>query len=189
MKSEDEAIKGNKVSLRPATQEDRRMIYEWMANSDITSSMMGMPKFPDVLVPTWEEFSSDYEPYYFDGSKPNLGRCFIILTDGKPIGMVNYNEIDESRKRTELDIWMSSERNCGKEYGTDALETLTCFLYQEYGIVEFIMRPSARNSRAVHSYEKIGFHRIDISPEQEGAEFGPGNYYDSFVLVKRLPSG
>ena len=129
------------------------MVYEWVAKSDITPSIMGPPQFPDHPVPTWEEFCTDYRSHYFDGSKPEWGRCFIIIVNDMSVGQVNYNAIDQHHRRVELDIWMSCEANCGRGYGPDALQTLCDYLFQKYGIVEFVIQPSARNHRAIRAYE------------------------------------
>ena len=53
-------IYGERVVLRPSTEQDKLTIYEWLTKSDIAASMMGPPQFPDHLIPTWEEFCSDY---------------------------------------------------------------------------------------------------------------------------------
>lgn len=82
------------VALQPATEQDKRMVYEWMAQSDITPSIMGPPRFSDHPIPTWEEFCSDYKPYFFDSSSPELGRCFIIMVNDVPVGQINYSEFD-----------------------------------------------------------------------------------------------
>ena len=135
---------GKKINLRPATVNDRRSIYEWMSQSDCTQSFMGLPRFPDIPVPTWDEFCADYKPYYFDGSSPEKGRCYIIMADDHSVGQVNYNDIDSEHNRTELDIWMSCEANCGKRYGSDALQVLCTYLYDAYGVSEFIIRSRYR---------------------------------------------
>jgi len=175
------------VVLRLATERDKRAIYEWLTKSDITPSIMGPPNFPDQPVTTWDEFRADYKSYYFNGSKPKLGRCFIIMVNNMPVEMVSYNEVDERRKRTELDIWMSCEANCGRGYGPDALQTLCEYLFQTYGIVEFVMRPSARNHRVIRAYEKAGFQRVELTSEQQEAEYGRGDYDDSTVLINHMP--
>lgn len=179
-------IQGKRVTLRLAMEQDKRMIYEWLAESDVTPFTMGSPHFPDHPVPTWEEFCADYKPHFFDGSNPELGRCFVIMVSGMPVGQVNYNDIDQYHQRTELDIWMGCEANCGKGYGPDALQALCEYLFLTYGIVEFVIRPSARNRRAIRAYEKAGFQQVALSPEQQKAEYGLGDYDDSIVLVKHI---
>ena len=185
MQKETGVIKGDKIALRPATAGDKRLIYEWLAESDATCAMMGPPKYPDAPVPTWEEFCADYEPYFFDGSRPELGRCYIITAGDLPVGQINYGEIDKRNRRTELDIWMSSESDCGRGYGPDALQTLCNYLNQTYGVVEFVIRPSARNLRAVRAYEKAGFRLREMTDAEQEAEYGPRDYKDSVVLIRR----
>lgn len=149
---------------------------------------MGPPHFSDNPVPTWVEFCADYKPHFFDGSSPELGRCFIITVNCMTVGQVNYNDIDHHHRRTELDIWMNCEANCGNGYGPDALQTLCEYLSKTYGIFEFVMRPSARNHRAIRAYEKAGFLRVAFTPEQQEVQYGPCDYYDSIVLIKRVCS-
>ena len=59
------------------------MIYQWLAHSDLTSSMLGPPDFPDNDIPQWDEFINDYKMYFFDGTDPKAGRCFLIFLISK----------------------------------------------------------------------------------------------------------
>ena len=106
-----EAIQGRNVILRPATTEDEPQILEWLLRSDVTPSMLGPPLFPERPVPPLDDSSQRLDPHYLDGTAPELGRCFLILVDGEPVGQVTYNDIVErdGRKQVELDIWMRSE--------------------------------------------------------------------------------
>ncbi len=101
----NQPISSQRITLRPATLAERRIIYDWIAFSDVTSAMHGPPTYPEHLVATWEEFCEDHTPHFFDGSAPELGQCFIIVADGEDIGQVYYNDIDvyDGRRRTELD--------------------------------------------------------------------------------------
>ena len=180
-------IKGEQVTLQPAAEKDKYEIYKWLAKSDVTASMMGPPKFPDHPIPTWEEFCADYKQHFFEDSAPQLGRCFVIIVNDVPVGQINYNDINQNKHRTALDIWMSCEANCGKGYGPDALEALCKYLFQTYGVVEFVIIPSERNRRAIHAYKKAGFRRIHISREELIVEYGdPGDYHDNVLLIKKI---
>jgi hypothetical protein len=101
-------LKGTKITLREATEADRRSVFEWLARSDLTPSMMGPPLFPDHSIPTWEEFCADYQPHYFDSSPPCHGRCFIILESGIAVGIICHNELLPDGT-TDMDIWLKSE--------------------------------------------------------------------------------
>jgi len=174
-------IKGKKISLRPACFQDRKNIYDWLANSDITSCMLGPPHFPDNPIPTWEEFVDDYNPLFFSDDDPSSGRSFIIIANDEDVGHINYNEVDRENSRVELDIWLKSSAYCNKGYGTDAILTLVDYLSKTLGCRKFIIAPSARNDRAVRSYEKAGFVRSEDIPEN----FIP-DYKDTVVMIKNL---
>jgi diamine N-acetyltransferase len=183
-------LRGKTVTLRPATLDDRRAIYEWGSHSDAARAMIGPPNFPDHTVPTWEEFCDDYKAYFFDGSAPELGRCYVILVGDEPVGQVNYNDIEvrDGVRRTEMDIWMRAEQYCGQGYGSDALLTLCEHLASAMNVHTFMVQPSARNKRAIRSYEKIGFTRLPLTTEEARALWGPSDYFDSVYMVKTIPS-
>ena len=188
--SGDEDIHGRHVSLRPACPEDGRMILDWLLRSDVTPSMLGPPLYPERAVPPPGTDREGYEPHYFDGSAPELGRCYLILAGGEPVGQVSYNDIHEhgGRRRTELDIWLRSESCCGRGHGTDALDDLCRHLHERLGVSEFLVQPSARNPRAIRAYEKAGFRRLDVPIEQARALWGPSDYDDSVYMVRSLPT-
>ncbi len=181
-------LAGKRVTLRPATLAERPLIYQWAACSDSTAAMIGPPTFPDNPIPTWEEFCADHKDHFFDGSAPELGRCYLILVNDEPLGQVYYNDIDvyDGKRRTELDIWMRSEADCGKGYGSDALLTLCDYLAAHWAVTEFLLQPSARNPRAIRAYEKIGFRRLDLPLEEAARIWKSNDYFDSVYLFKIL---
>ncbi|MDN5200326.1 GNAT family N-acetyltransferase [Fulvivirgaceae bacterium BMA10] len=176
-------IEGTLTTLRPATMNDKRAIYQWMAESDLTSLMIGPPNFPDHPIPTWEEFLDDYEDYFFDGSKPLLGHSFIIELNEQPIGQINYGEIYPDDQVTELDIWLSARKYIGKGYGTDALITLCSYLHQKFHVKKFMIAPSERNIGAIKAYKKAGFMPTTDRP----VYFRP-DYDDAILMIKQWSS-
>lgn len=183
-------IQGGRVVLRSAGPEDRRTILDWLFRSDVTPAMLGSPLYPERPIPPHSEAEGGYDAHYFDGSAPELGRSYLILADGEPMGQVSYNDIHEraGERRVELDIWMRSEECCGKGYGTDALEALCRHLHERFGVVAFLLQPSGRNTRAIRAYEKAGFVKLDASDARAREDWGPADYDDSVFMVKTLSS-
>src|SRR5690606_17099975 len=116
-----ELLAAERISLKPAAPSDKKKIFDWLTNSNLTAKMLGMPNFPDNPVPSWEEFDSDYLGYYFDGTQPLSGQCFIIIHNGQEIGQINYNAIDARDRSTELDIWLADKQFTGQGLGTEAI--------------------------------------------------------------------
>ncbi len=189
--NDQETIQGVRVVLQPASPADEPQILDWLLRSDVTPSLLGPPLFPERPVPPPGDSSQRLDPYYLDGTAPELGRCFLILVDNEPVGQVTYNDIMEwdGRKRVELDIWMRSEACCGKGYGPDAIDALCRHLQERFGVEEFMVQPSARNPRAIHAYEKVGFRRLALPLEAARELWGPNDYFDSVYMVRMVPSG
>jgi len=185
-------IKGNKINLIPATLSDRRNIYDWCFHCETSKSHCGLPDFPDVVIPTYEEFYDDYVEYFFTGAKPEKGRGFMIVSESEQVGFISYTCFHLKPHMAELDIWMGSESHCGKGFGTDAIVSLCDYLSRTLGIREFIMRPSIENERAIKSYKKSGFEESDKLPSEylldEYMElYGAGDYGEGgdILLVKK----
>ncbi len=173
-----------RVQLRPATAADRRPIYEALAKSDVTDFLLGDISQRHTRLLSYAEFCADYKQHYFDDSQPEAGRCFVIEVAGRAIGQVNYNEIDRARGRVELDIWMFAERYCGRGHGTAALRLMCEFLEARLGVQNFVIRPTARNPRAIRAYEKAGFERVDLSPADAACEYGPPDDVDGVTMCR-----
>jgi diamine N-acetyltransferase len=156
------------------------MIYGWGNESDIAPFIHLSGK-----IESFEEWCTDWKEHYFTDDMPERGRMFVIIHDGDPIGAIAYNDID-SDGRVELDIWLNSESNCGKGFGTDAIRTLCVYLASEFGVKVAMMQPSARNPRAIRAYEKAGFVRRPATPEQIRSEWGGVDHHDSVLMTKQM---
>lgn len=176
--------RGTAVCLRPSRESDKRVIYSWLAQSDITASMMGPPRFPDVEPPTWEEFCADYGPHFFDGSQLQIEASYVIEVEGEALGQINYEIRDLPSRHAELDIWLRSQADTGHGYGPDALAALMRHLSETQEVHRFLIRPSARNTRAVRAYQKAGFRIVHMTAAQQVEAYGPGDYEDSVVLMR-----
>jgi RimJ/RimL family protein N-acetyltransferase len=174
-------IRGPRVALRAATVEDRRRVWSWSAEGDVASLL-----HPDEDAPSYEAFCADYRAHYFDGSAPRQGRCFLIRAGGREVGQVSYNAVDAGG-RSELDIWLASEAECGRGAGSAAVETLCDWLNRELGVTEFMMQPSARNPRAIAAYRKAGFRPLGWPLERCVREWGPNDTHDAVYMVLRHP--
>ena len=186
-------IKGNIVELIPAKMEDRQKIYDWCFHSETTKSHSGPPDYPNHPISTFEEFFSEYADYFFTGEFPEKGRGFMITHDGDPVGFISCCSFHMKPNKSEFDIWMNSEANCGKGFGTDAIVSLANYLNENLGINEMIMRPSIKNERALTSYKKAGFNDSDKDPSEyllpEYVDiYGDGDYGadESALLVKQM---
>ncbi|MDA8603630.1 GNAT family N-acetyltransferase [Alphaproteobacteria bacterium] len=193
------------VSLRRAQIDDRPQIYRWLAHSDATAEMLGAPTFPDGPIPTWEQHSADFsiEEFYQPGppqdSQVDWGECWIICVENREdashheVGQINFSDMrapsdPASEGLAELDIWIGARQWWGRGIGTQAIEALGHVL-RGYGITTLLIRPSARNRRAVAAYKRAGFIEATSQTRRLPAKvYEPEDwdYADAVVLVKTL---
>lgn len=174
-------IVAKNIKIRPANPQDKQNIFNWLANSNLTSEMLGPPKFPDAKIPSWEEFLSDYPDYFFTGSEPLKGQCFVITYNSIEVGQINHDVINTIGMYTYLDIWLSDKKYTGKGIGTVAIKLICNYLHDKFNCKEIRIAPSKRNLNAIKAYKKAGFVMTDIQLDEPEMD-----YEDNVVLVKKL---
>ena len=174
-------IEGKITRLRPARIDDRRKIFEWLTQSDVTPSMMGPPIYPDHPIPSWNAFKQDYQESFFEDSSGAAGKNYIILAGAIEVGTIGFDDLDLHNGLVYLDVWMKAEEFCGHGYGPDALDALVTHLHRTHGVREFRVDPSSRNKRAIKAYQKSGFVAVKHTYLTEKYE-----YSDTFIMIRRL---
>ncbi len=175
-----------KTATRPAVLADRPFVYQSLAQSDATAEMMGLPRYPDHPVPDYQTFCEDFVEEAFT-DKGDF-RLFIITTAGRDIGTTCYTIRDSI---AELDIWIAARKDWGQGHGTRTLQDLMARLEGMGSIRALIMRPSARNPRAIAAYRKVGFVMYDEERHDlpswclDGGE----DYEDAVILVRLIGTG
>lgn len=175
-------IQGEHISLEFAHLEDKKLIYNMLVSSEVKHLMFD----EEHPAPTWQEFNEEPDSL-FSGSPNEVGNYLLIKVDGEVIGTISYAFCQGKIKPAELDIWISSNRNTGKGYGTKAIKLLFEFIDSYYNIKTFIIRPWAKNINAIKAYEECGFKEIktfyslDYYSEDEIALYGEGDYGDETI--------
>lgn len=124
-------------------------------------------------------FFEDWTEGYFDVGKPDSGQCFWIIAEGKKVGVIAYNIIDEKSKKSELDIIIGSEEDMGKGYGSAAIKTLCKYLFEELKLNKVWIEARGNNPRAIQAYQKAGFKKEGVLREDD---FFQGEFVDSVRL-------
>lgn len=182
------------IKLRKATLGDRKKAYQWLYYSDFSDFLNKLQGLTSGDIPSYEEFKKDYMDYFFDGSQPDRGCCFIITCKKEGItedlGIISYTSFHLLDKITEFDIWLKGLRYTGHGYGTKAILALAGMV-REFGYDKVIMRPSKHNKRAINSYQKAGFmvkelipceyYKTDFINEFSQGDCGPGE--DVFMVL------
>lgn len=156
------------------TGDDVSALHRWVNDPAIMPFWYGRDRPMSM-----EDLVAGWKPYYFDGSAPRLGRCFAIEVDGRPIGMIAYNAINERDRSVEIDVVIGETAYRDRGYGTDAIRAFLDYLFGEMGLHRVWLVPRVSNPRAIRSYEKSGFVREGVLRDHDWFE---GQWVDCLMM-------
>lgn len=149
------------VVLRPSTIADAFLLREWDNDEDVGYS------------------GGDDDTYDWEYELPRdvPWRDFLIAEVNKtPIGMVvlisaseeesHYWGEDADVGAWAIDIWIGSEQNRSKGFGTEMMRLAIARCFDVHGATSVLIDPLASNTRAIKFYERLGFEIV--GPRQFG---------------------
>lgn len=166
-------IRGLKTHLRPMRRDEAPRFYEWATDPEVEPFWGEADHYKD-----FDGFLRHWHPHYFDGSQPNLGRCFTIEVEGRPIGMITYNRVNSVNHSTDIDIIIGDPAYRDRGYGTDAIRAFLGFLFDSVGLHRVWLGTFEHNVRAQRAYEKCGFVREGVMRQSDWLD---GRWVDSVI--------
>jgi len=142
------------IVLRPATIDDLSLLELWDEQPHVVASD------PDGDWGWAEELKRS----------PSWREQLIAELDGRPIGFVQiidpkeedghyWGEIETGLRA--IDIWIGSESDLGKSYGTTMMELALARCFSDITVTAVLIDPLATNTRAHRFYERIGFKFVE----------------------------
>jgi len=141
-------LKGKVVNLRPMSSEDLEILYLWTTNQEYMGEYMHAEMHnKDTFIERMKNtLSSD--------------KTFNIMIEdkqGKPIGMLNYNNSAASSVSIDFGIIIADVTNRGKGIGKESISLLIDYLFNTKNIlrVQFMTRNDNEEMKSLG--KKIGF--------------------------------
>lgn len=145
-----EALKSERINLRPLQKKDATHLYEWINDRD-------------VLIQTetcFQVYESDHELWL---EKIMTQRSdlviFVIetLVDRKVIGTCQLFNINWIHGNAELQIRIGEKENEGKTYGSEAVRLICEFGFEDLSLHRIFLQVLADNDREIKLYQECGF--------------------------------
>ncbi len=93
---------------------------------------------------------------------------YFILSDGEPIGFIQYYLAGEGS--IGLDMWIGIAWERSRGHGSEALRQMVAIIRRQHpGVREIFIDPEVANQRAVRCYQKAGFTPEETFVGEEGA--------------------
>jgi len=166
-------LEGRKVRLRAYTKGDLEKARTYLNDPKVSRMLqIGIP-FP---------FRPEDEEKWYNSLELNGSGEYSFAIESKEngeyLGGCGMQRIDTKNRLTTVGIFLGDE-HCGKGYGTDALQVLVDFCFNEVNLNKIKLFVFAFNKRAIACYRKIGF-KLEGTLRQE--IFRDGKYQDNLVM-------
>ncbi len=166
-------IEGTRVNLRAMEMTDLERCQRWINDREVTRHLAMRYPMSMAAEEAWlRDLTS--KPTSFDAA------MFAIETkDGRHIGNIDLRGVQAENRASMLGV-MIGERDCWSQgYGSDAIQTLLGFAFDEMNLNRVELHVFAKNERAIACYLKCGFGdegRLRQDVYYEGA------YHDAVVM-------
>ncbi len=164
-------IVGDRVYLRPLEVEDTDAFVPWLNDTEIG-------RYLGLMHPTNRLRERGYmEKLYKDDRKVNMG---IVLKEGDQlIGSISLDDISIPHRHAELGILIGDKSCWSKGYGTEAMNLMIEYGFNQLNLHRIYLFVYDFNARAVRAYEKVGFKREGVLRDHG---YRNGEYYDNYAM-------
>jgi RimJ/RimL family protein N-acetyltransferase len=163
---------GKLIHLTPVDLEkDSESNATWQLDSEFLRLMDSIVAFPF----TAKQIKEWYEKVYSDRYEFTIRK----LDSQEPIGFVELGGINWSARNAWAGIGIGARENWGQGIGTEAMQLMLKFGFNELNLRRISLGVFEYNLRAIHSYEKIGFK---VEGRQREIVFRDGKRRDMIVM-------
>ncbi len=144
-------LKGKNLYLSKVETQDMEHMYEWFSNKEFL-------KFYDYYPPV-PQTKEQVDKTFYDYENNEESDVFVIkrIEDGQVIGLAGYDEIVKENKVATLFIGIGSKNFRGKGYGTESMNILLDYGFNDLDFHRIQLNVLEFNESAIALYEKSGF--------------------------------
>lgn len=164
---------GTKTKLREYKKDDVEIVKKYINQPEVKSLLhAGIPYLYTLEdeMKWYEEISALKDTYSF---------AIETIEDEKYIGGCGINNVDWKNSVAEIGIFIGNKDYWGKGYGTDAMQVLIKFIFNEMNINKIKLQVFSFNERAIKCYKKCGFMVEGVLRQEI---FRNGRYHDDIVM-------
>jgi RimJ/RimL family protein N-acetyltransferase len=143
-------LEGERIELRRHARENFHLYAEWYGDPEIWHLTSWAPS------PLGR---SAVEKLFEDRELSKLDDSFAIHIRGEdePIGVISLMNKSEANESAELSVIVGHQNDRHRGYGTEAIERLLEYAFEELGLNRIGLSVFDFNEEAISAYEKLGF--------------------------------
>jgi RimJ/RimL family protein N-acetyltransferase len=161
-------LRGEKVTLRPARDEDAQLFVDWFADPEVTRYLA---RRMAITLPAEQEFLKK-----IGESKNDV--WWVIEADGAAIGATGIHGINWIDANGTTGIVIGEKTKWGKGYATEAMRLRTRYAFRELNLHKLMTEVDADNAASRKALEHSGYRTVGVRREQT---FRGGAWKDRWV--------
>jgi RimJ/RimL family protein N-acetyltransferase len=169
-------VVGERVRLVPADDSMVEQFQSWVGDTD-TRHLIGGAAYP-ISMEAEREFIRGRQQVGWDS-----GVFMAVEAIDRPepllIGSVELRHFHAEARLCDVGILIGDPAHRGGGYGTEAMRLACRFAFEEVGMERVELSTFDFNTRAVRSYEKVGFV---VEGRKRRAAYLGGRYYDEIMM-------
>jgi RimJ/RimL family protein N-acetyltransferase len=143
-------LEGERIELRRHARENYHLYAQWYGDSEIWHLTSWAPS----------PLSRSAVEKLFEGrelSKTDDSFAIHIRGEEEPIGVISLMNKSEANESAELSVIVGHQDDRHRGYGTEAIDRLLRYAFEELGLNRIGLSVFEFNEEAISAYEKIGF--------------------------------
>ncbi len=170
MKIDKKAV-GEKIYLRPLTEEDTQMVVSWRNSKRV------MDNFIYRTPLTYESHLKWFREKVETGEVVDFIVC--DKENDMPLGCVYLQHFEKENRKAEIGIFLGEDRAFGRGIGKEACRLMVKYGFEELKLHKIISRVLSFNEASVKTHEAAGFVKEALFKDDVFVE---GKYLDVIFL-------
>ncbi len=166
-------LEGNILNLRKLTKEDLTDRYLGWLNDRETVEFLESGRSP-VSMDELEKFYTK-----ITGAEDDVIFAIVDKSTGTHIGNIKIGNINRVHRYADMGILIGEKEFWGKGYGSEAIDLVLEYAFNNLNLNKVILGIYADNTRAVKLYEKVGFNKEGTI---RNLLFREGKYHDKILM-------
>jgi RimJ/RimL family protein N-acetyltransferase len=161
-------LRGDKVTLRPAREDDAQHFVRWFADMEVTRFL---GRRMAITLEQEQEFLKK-----IGESKDDV--WWVVEAEGKAIGATGIHRIDWLDANATTGIMIGEKASWGKGYATDAMRLRTRYAFRELNLHKLMTEVDTENEASRKALERNGYRTVGTRREQT---FREGKWQDRWL--------
>ncbi len=167
-------LKGQHIYLRALEPEDLEFVYAIENNEEIWKISNTQTPYSRFLI---RQYLENAHQDIYEAKQLRLAIC--LLNSDIAVGLIDLFDFDPKNSRAGIGILIQKEEDRTKGIGTEALQLLIQYAFNQLQLHQLYANIGAENSRSLQLFSKFDFQKIGIKKDWNKNN---GNYQDEYLF-------